>query len=102
MKNIYLINRKTFIISNGAIKHCKMLRYFLSKRQYEIDILDVNSNNGLVFIDIVFNKNMAEPTICIKYFHKNEEKVEFSSTPQFLNQSFICNIGLNLKQSLSE
>ena len=102
MKNIYLINRKTFIISNEAIKHCKMLRYFLSKKQFETDILDVNSNNGLVFIDIVFNKNMAEPTMCIKYFHKNEEVIEFFSTPQFLNQSFINNIGLNLKQLLSE
>ena len=102
MKNIYLISRKTFIISNEAIKHCKMLRYFLSKKQFETDLLDVNSNNGLVFIDIIFNKNMAEPTMCIKYFHKNEEKIEFSSTPQFLNQSFISNIGLNLKQLLSE
>ena len=102
MKNIYLINRKTFIISNGAIKHCKMLRYFLSKKQFETDVLDVNSNNGLVFIDIIFNKNMAEPILCIKYFHKNEEVIEFFSTPQFLNQSFISNIGLNLKQSLSE
>lgn len=102
MKNIYLINRKTFIISNGAIKHCKMLRYFFSKKQFEIDVLDVNSNNGLVFIDVVFNKNMAEPILCIKYFHKNEEVIEFFSTPQFLNQSFISNIGLNLKQLLSE
>lgn len=102
MKNIYLINRKTFIISNGAIKHCKMLRYFLSKKQFETDVLDVNSNNGLVFIDIIFNKNIAEPILCIKYFHKNEEVIEFFSTPQFLNQSFISNIGLNLKQSLSE
>lgn len=102
MKNIYLINRKTFIISNGAIKHCKMLRYFLSKKQFETDVLDVNSNNGLIFIDVIFNKNMAEPILCIKYFHKNEEVIEFFSTPQFLNQSFISNIGLNLKQSLSE
>lgn len=102
MKNIYLINRKTFIISNGAIKHCKMLRYFLSKKQFETDVLDVNSNNGLIFIDVIFNKNMAEPILCIKYFHKNEEVIEFFSTPQFLNQSFISNIGLNLKQLLSE
>lgn len=102
MKNIYLINRKTFIISNGAIKHCKTLRYFLSKRQQEIDILDIHSNSSLIFIDVIFNKNMAEPILCIKYFHKNEEVIEFSSTPQFLNQSFICHVGLNLKQLLSE